>query len=179
MKRLLIALAAVALVGFGCFGKIEPAANTTTSAPEDWIAYENTVYGFALSYPTNMELRSRPEEEQTTEYLGLPVKFFASLRDTVRDTKPTPLASFYAAEQVTVEQFMTALTASDPEHVSVKETADVTLGSLPAKKVVSTTALGTDKVHYLLLKDTTFIIISQFLNEDEALDPVLATLRTF
>ncbi len=171
----MIALCVLAVVGFGC---VKDTPTVTAPSYEGWIAYENTDYGFALAYPTNLELRTRPAELQDTEYVGLPVKFFASLRDTTRSEKAENLAYFYAAEGVTLEAFTTALAASDPGNIVVKETSDLSQGGLSMKKIISTTALGADKVHYLFWKDSTLVIISQFLGEDEAFAPVFETLKS-
>ena len=45
------------------------------------------------------------------------------------------------------------------------------------KKVVSTTALGVDKVHYLFVDGTTLVVISQFMNENVAFEPIIQTVR--
>jgi hypothetical protein len=104
--------------------------------------------------------------------------FFASLRDTTRSEQPENLAYFYAVDAGTLEVFTTGLEASDPGNITVKEITDVTQGGIQMKKVVSTTALGVDKIHYLFWKDTTLVIISQFLNENEAFAPVFETMKS-
>lgn len=148
-----------------------------TTLPAGWTAYENREYGFSLAYPNNLELRSRPGEDQETVYLGLPVKFFASLRDTARGKEPENIAYFYAAENVTLEQFQGALAASNAPNTTIKETTDVSQGGLAMKKVVSTTAMEIDKIHYLFWQDSTLIIFSQFLQEEEAFAKVFQTLQ--
>lgn len=176
MKRAFIALALVALTGFGCSpAPTNDQADTSTAAGP----YENSQYGFAFTYPDNMEVHVRSDDTRQTEHVGIPVDFFASLRDTKREDKPVNLAYFYAAPNTTTEQFVAALEASDPA-VKVKSQESVTINDIAMTKIVNSTAVGTDKTYYLFDgKDGSKVIVSVFLNEDQNFDPVLQTFKTF
>ena len=82
MKKLLIAAALLALVGFGC-AKAPVATNVAVS--EGGKSYDNAQYGISLTLPRDVEMRQREDAVRKTKYLGLDVDFFASLRDLVRD----------------------------------------------------------------------------------------------
>ena len=178
MKRLAIILASLALVGAGCFGGQEEETLEKNLVFEfDGTTYTSDTYGFSIDYPTNMEMKVRPPENQDTSYLGLPMKFFVSLRDTVREADPLSIAYFYAAENLTLEAFEAALVASDPPNISVSAKETYTQGGLTITKVTSTTAMGENKLHYLFPSGTSMIIVSQIMLEDEAFDPIIQTLR--
>lgn len=173
MKRLFAALAILAVAGFGCVAKQEEVAVDPNAT-----VYENAQYGFSFAYPSNMELRQREEEVRADEYLGIQVDFFASLRDTVMDTKPTNVAWFYAAPGLTTDAFAAALVASNADGaVQVKSMEDVTVNGLAMKKVTSTTEMGKDKTHYLVDRDGTMLIVSVYLMQEAAWDEVLQTMR--
>jgi len=177
MKRLLIAFAILAVAGFGCVSKQnQEAAVVDPNATR----YENAQYGFSFAYPSNLEVRQREENIRATPYLGIDADFFISLRDTVRDTKPTNIAWFYAAPGLTADAFTAALVASNPNGaVQVKSVEDVTVNGLDMKKVTSTTEMGDDKTHYLFERNGSLVIVSVFLQEDAAWSEVLATMDTF
>lgn len=173
MRRFFAALAILAVAGFGC-----TKAPDAPAVDPNATVYENTQYGFSFAYPENMDARQRPEEDQPTPYLGMETNFFLSLRDMVRDDKPTNIAWFYAAPGLTADGFVEALSASNASGaVQVKSTEDVTVNGLEMKKVTSTTEMGTDKTHYLIEREGTLVIISVFLSETSAWEPVLATMR--
>jgi hypothetical protein len=174
MKRFLLTLGILVAVGAGCFGQppVEEASPT-----DGWNTYLNTEYGFGFDHPTNFEVHSRPTEQRPDAYVGLDVSFFASLRDTARGEKTENVAHFYAAKDVELEAFTAALTASDPGNITIKETTDIDVGGVAMTKIVSTTALGIDKTHYLYRRVDTLIIISVILSEEEAFAPVLETFR--
>lgn len=175
MKRLFAALVLLAVAGFGC---TDAAKNGAVAVDPDATVYENAQYGFSFAYPSTMDVRQREEEVRATQYLGIDVDFFISLRDIVRDDKPTNIAWFYAAPGLTAEAFSAALVASNASGaVQVTSTEDVEVGGLEMKKVTSTTEMGADKVHYLVDRDGTLIIVSVFIGETSAWDGVLATMR--
>lgn len=179
MMKYLILFSLVVLLfsGFGCqkFGGGSP----KIKIPDGWSAYENSEYSFKLGYPSNMEMRDRDVAQQDSTYAGMQGKFFASLRDVKRETKPVSIALFYAMEDVDLEGFEQSLVASDKDNISIKEVTDVTQGDLALKKVVSSTALGIDKTHYLFWKDNKLVVVSVILDEEEVFDPILATLQMF
>ncbi len=175
MKRLFAALAILAVAGFGC---TNAGSDVPAAVDPSWTVYENGQYGFSFAYPSNMEVRQREEDVRPTQYLGVDADFFISLRDTVRDAKPTNVAWFYGASGLTVKAFEAALVASNANGaVQVKSSEKVTVNGLELTKVVSTTELGTDKVHYLVDRDGTLVIVSVFLAEETAWEPVLRTMR--
>lgn len=177
MKPFFLSVFAVFFLMTAGAGCAMPGLKPADEAPKT-AAYENAEYGFALEYPVpQMEVRERPAEEQDTTYVGKPVKFFASLRDLKREDKPVSITYFYAFDGVTFEQFTEALVATDPANVKIVETTDVEKGGLKMKKVVSTTAIGDNKIHYVWTKDAKLIVASQFLNEDAAFGPVLETFK--
>jgi len=175
MKKLLIAAAFLALVGFGC---AKSPASTATVVPADFVnSYENSQFGISFAFPAGVEMRQREEENRPQKYLGIDVDFFASLRNVVRDEKATNLAFFYAAPKLSTDAFVTALEATNADGaVKVTSTEDVTINGIPMKKITSTTEMGTDKVHYLFdAKDST-IIVSRFIYEEGEFEPIFATI---
>ena len=175
MKKFLASLSLLPLVGFGCAAAVAPSMVASTET-----VYANNEFGFTLDHSKDVEVRDREAENRPTKYLdGLDVDFFASVRDVVRDDKPTNLAFLYAAPGLTVDAFQAALEASDLDGgVKVKSSEDVTEGGISMRKIVSTTQLGTDKIHYLWDDNGKTIIFSVFIGEDGAFDPILATIKT-
>ncbi len=149
---------------------------TPAAAPVAMTHYADADHGFAFDYPSVWNLNERATDLQDNNYLGLTSKFFLSLADPTTETKPETIARFYAADGVTADQFTAALLASDPGNVTIKETTDVNQNGLAMKKVVSTTASGYDKTHYLFYHGETLVIISVILQEDEHFAPVFASL---
>lgn len=171
MKKLLAVASLLLFAGFGC-------ASPGTPSPAATQTYANTEYGFSFAHPTNDEVRVREQENRADTYLGLPMDFFASLRDLHRagETTPINLAYLYAAKDMTVPQFKQALEASG-ENVAVKSVEDVTVNGVKLVKTTSTTDMGTDKVHYLLDCGGTMIVFSVFISENANFDPILQTLK--
>ncbi len=174
MKKLLIALSIVVLAGFGCAKA--PAETDGPSADGSW-PYINNDYGLQMTLPTGVEVRTREDENRKTEYLGLDADFFASLRNTVRESKATNLAYFYAVPKFSADNFAKALEASNATGaVKAKSIEDVTINGIAMKKITSTTEMGEDKIHYLFdAKDST-IIVSQFIGEEAEFDRIFATI---
>jgi len=86
------------------------------------------------------------------------------------------MALFYAFKNVTVEQFTKALQDSDPDNITIRETTDVVQGDISMKKIVSSTAMGVDKTHYLFQNGEDLVVISLILGEDEAFKPIFETI---
>ncbi|TAK03339.1 hypothetical protein EPO34_04725 [Patescibacteria group bacterium] len=167
MKRLLPILSLIVLAGAGCFA---PSFEGT--------AYENAEYGFAFNYPSDMEVRTRPDDVRETQYLGLDVDFFATLRDTVKEAKPLNIAAFYAVPGLTDDAFAAALTGSGAG-IAVTSRESEKRGGIRMTKVVSTTESGEEKAHYLFDRDGKTIIVSVFLTQGEAFSPILETFRAY
>ena len=175
MKKIIpLVILTILLTGFGCqkFGGGSPKVNV----PDGWTTFESVDYNFAVSYPDNMELKERPLDQQDSTYAGLQGKFFLSLRDTVRDGEATTLALFYAMKDVGFEKFNEALVASDQGNITIKETTDITQGGIAMKKIISTTAMGMDKKHYLFMSGENLIVVSIVLGEEEVFGPVFETM---
>jgi len=175
MKRLLILISTIALVGVGCFGTKSETFET------DFIGatYENNEFGFAFDYPETMEVRTRPQEDRSYEYIGMNTDFFASLRDTTELEQPVSLVWMMAIPRTNIEQFSATLEGAD-EAIKIKSIEEVEINDLTLTKVVNETAMEVDKTHYLLnTEDGLTIIFSVFLNTDEDIAPVLETLRKF
>lgn len=178
MNKIAVILFSLALLGAGCFGpKPEETPEKNLVFEFEGTTYTSDAYGFSIDYPTNMEMKVRPPEVQDTTYLGIPAKFFVSLRDTVREADPLSIAYFYAAENLTIDAFEAALVASDPEFISVTAKETYSQGGLTITKITSTTAMGENKVHYLVPSGSQMIIVAQMMLEDEAFGPVVQTLR--
>ena len=178
MKKIItlipLLLIALTLTAFGCqkFGGGAPKVNV----PDGWTTYQNTEYNFAMSYPDNIEFNQRSTDQLDSTYVGMPAKFFLSIRDIKREEKATTLALFYSFSDMSVEKFSEALVASDPGSITIKETTDVTQGGFAMKKIISTTAMGTDKTHYLFESGDNLIVISIVLAEEEAFRPMFETI---
>lgn len=166
---------ALILTAFGCqkFGGGTPKIAT----PSGWSLFTSSNYKISLAYPENMEVNDRAEAQQDSTYAGLQGKFFASLRETKREEQPTSIALFYAFADSDFDKFSASLVASDQGSITIKETTDVTQGGLEMKKIVSTTASGMDKTHYLFQSGGSLIVVSVVLGEEEVFAPVFATLQ--
>lgn len=180
MKRFFLALSLVAVLGFGCPEKKGELTVTNESATENEAGsnvYSNSQYGFELTLPSTVEAKPRPEEEQATDYLGLPVQFFVSIRDLVRDEKTVlNLAYVYAVPDLTVDGLVEALEKSSAKvKVSARDVMDV--NGVEVTKVVSSTEAGDDKTHYVFQGKDVTIVISVFLYQDEYFAPILASLK--
>lgn len=180
MKKLAIALSALALLGAGCqWGNPEP--------PFVGTAYENSEYSFAFDYPETMDVRSREASVQPYDYLGMEVKFFASLRDLVKDNVPTNIAFLFAAPRLTADEFRQKLEASGAQDIRGPET--IQSNGLTIYKFTNSTAAGRDlegeeisaleKYHYLFDRGDQTIIASIFIGEHILFEPVLTTFREF
>lgn len=167
-------LIALTLTAFGCqkFGGGAP----KVTVPDGWATYQNPGYGFAMSYPSNVEAKQRSDDQLDITYVGLPAKFFLSVRDTEREDSLTVIAQFYSFSDLSVEKFSEALVASDQGNITIKETADVTQGGIAMKKIVSSTAAGIDKTHYVFKSGNNLIVIGIPLGEDEAFKPLFETV---
>ena len=170
---ILVVLAVAAIVAAIFFFQPKPAP---VSVP-DTNVYQNEQYAFGFTYPKNMEVRIREEENRQTDYLGFPVDFFISLRDIEREDKPVNIAMFYAAQGLTVDAFKAALEASDPVSVTVTATEDVDVNGLKATKVTSTTAVGIDKTHYLFDRNGQTVVVSVILQEVSTFQPIFDSLK--
>ncbi|HBR80090.1 MAG: hypothetical protein UX09_C0048G0003 [Candidatus Uhrbacteria bacterium GW2011_GWE2_45_35] len=172
MKKFIpIILFVLLFSGFGC------QKTQSVKVPFGWTNFESVDYNFSLAYPDSMELKERPLDQQDSTYAGLQGKFFLSLRDVEREESSTTLALFYAMKDVDYKKFEDSLVASDPESITIKESTDINQGGIPMKKVVSTTALGEDKIHYLFTSGENLIVISVVLREEETFGPVFETMQ--
>lgn len=146
------------------------------NVPAGWTAYKNIDYNFALAYPENIEINQRAVDKLDSTYAGLSGKFFVSVRDIKRENEAVTLALFYAFKNLTIEEFSTALVTSDQGNITIKETTDVIQNGIVMKKIISTTAMGMDKTHYLFTSGDNLIVISIVLGEEEAFKPVFETM---
>lgn len=170
MKKLALALSALALVGAGCqWGNVEPAF--------EGLAYENSEYSFAFDYPNTMDVRSREESVQPYQYLGLDVKFFASVRDMVKDTAPANVAFLFAAPRLTADEFYQKLEESGAGDIQGPKA--VKADGLTLHKFTNSTDFGLDKHHYLFDRGEETVIISVFIGEHELFEPLIPTFRPF
>jgi len=182
-KLLLWIVFAVLLVLVGAYAVMTQRAQDRTASvvPEPSVelseTYTDQGYGFGFNHPADFAVRERPEGKRAQQYLGMETSFFASLRDMEREEKPVSVAFFYAVPDLSVETFTQAV--NDDESVGeVTSTESMTINGLEVTKVVNTTPLDIDKVHYLFIVDDTTIVTSVFLDEEEAFEPILQTLHT-
>lgn len=172
MKKLLAIVTLLALSGFGC------AKSPSVPVEAKPVAYDNAEFGFGFNYAEHDEMRERSAENRPDTYLGKPVDFFASLRDNKRvgETEAVNLAYFYAFKDLKPAQFKQALLESG-ENVAVKSMEPVKVNGVLFTKVVSTTDMGVDKIHYLLERNGGLLVFSVFINEDQNFDDILSTFR--
>ena len=175
MKRLLISLSILALVGAGCFGGKTVEDNTP---PPNTTAYENSEFGFAFNYPPIMDIHVRKESTRPNTYIGMDVDFFASMRDIDRDVKATNIIYMYSVPSISVDEFVEKLEASD-EAIKLLQKEEIEINEIKLTKLTNSTARGIDKFHYLFESGDKTIILSVFLMEHELFDPVLQTIRKF
>ena len=169
MKRFFLLACAVALLGAGCS---KPATPSTMTG-----SYAQPAYGFAFQYPTEtMDVHERAQAIQDFAYLGLPVKYIATVRDIVRDTSATNLAAFYVAERMHTDAFIEALVASGAKKEAITK-EDETGGKIPMVKITNSTESGETKTHYLFDHGDKTVIVSVYLFEDDVFKPVLETFK--
>jgi hypothetical protein len=171
MKKLLAAIATIAVLGAGCPKAPEPAAPS-----EPTVLYENREFGFSFEHVQALEMAEREAARRPQTYLGFDTDFFAMLRDTVRAEKPQNVAAFHAVPKLLTEDFVEALRKSGTATGEIK-TETITVNRLTLTKVSNPTDFGTDKVHYLLDRKGKTVIISVYIGEDGPFDPVLKSLK--
>ncbi len=178
LKHLLASLSLIAVAGFGC-RSFPLSPSTAPAETEQSTGYQNSQYGFGFDYPKSMDVHNRTDETRATDYLGMNVDFFVSLRDIVMDTKPTTIAYFYAVTPaITADGFKISLEATNPNGaVKVTNVEDVTVNGIAMKKVTSTTEMKQDKTHYLFDTNGSTIIVSVFLNQESAFEGVLPSFQ--
>ena len=172
MKKLLAVAALLALAGFGC---AKPAEDPTAAFTQ---TYQNAQYGFSFRHPENVDVRVREDENRKDTYVGKDADFFISIRDLKRvgETAPINLAYVYAFPKMTPAQFKQAFLETNPD-AAVKDLAPVTLNGVSLQRMVNTTQIGDDKIHYLWEKaDGTLVVFSVFSGEEPNLKPILQTL---
>lgn len=174
MKKFLVLFAALVLVGAGCAKPVpvDPGPGFVGTA------YENREFGFAFDYPDYVGVNVRKDDARAFTYNGIPVDFFLSIRDVVRESVPENLAYVYAAQGLSQDAFVQSITDTDP-NASVTSIQPVTFGDLEMVEIVNTTDIGDPKTHYLFDVNGTTIIISVFLGEEENIAPIMKTFRHF
>lgn len=172
MKKLFAIAALLALAGFGC---TTPAAEDPTATFTE--TYQNSQYGFSLRHAPDINFRVREEENRKDTYVGKEADFFLSIRDTVRvgETEPLNLAFVYAIPKLTLTQFKQAFLEENP-NAAVTALAPVTMNGVELQRMVNTTDMGADKIHYLLERNGSLVIFSVFIQEEDNLKPILNTL---
>ncbi len=172
MKKLIAIAALLALTGFGC---AKPAEDPAAGFSE---TYRNEQYGFGFRHAPDINVRVREEENRKDAYVGKDADFFVSIRDVVREGEKEPLnlAYVYAIPNLTPAQFKQAFLESNPDS-AVTDLAPATFNGVTLQRMVNTTQMGEDKIHYLLPRaDGTLIIFSVFIREEDNLKPILETL---
>lgn len=174
MKKLLLILVAVILVGAGCFNK----GGEEIIPVVDGTEYQSRDFGFSLRYPDEMEVNERKQSNWAFTYSGMEVDFFLSLRDIVREDKATSLVYFYAVDEISTNDFTQKLEEAI-EGTEIVSTEKVERGDFKMVKVVNTTQIEEDKTHYLFNRNGKTIIASVFLGEEELVEPVMHTFKEF
>lgn len=171
MKKLLAVAALLALAGFGC---TKPAEDLTATFTE---TYQNSQYGFSLRHAPDINFRVREEENRKDTYVGKEADFFLSIRDLVREgeTEPLNLAYVYAIPGMISVQFKQAFLETSPDS-AVTDLSSATFNGVALERMVNTTQMGEDKIHYLIERNGSLVIFSVFMREEENLKPILETL---
>lgn len=163
------------LGGFGCTKGPDVVSSETVSSTNE--GFSSTNFGYMFSHPTYLEVNERPEERWAYTYLGKDMLFYGSLRDTARAEKPESLMYLYAWPKANVQDFVDALTSSDAT-ISITSEEDMDVGTAKMKRIISTNASQTPKTHYVWEHNGYLLIFSVFLNEEEAVDPILRTIQS-
>jgi hypothetical protein len=168
------------LLGSGCPRLSQKDETPSNPATQKDFTYQDSLYGFIFDYPSGVEMKPRPIEIQDTDYLGIPMKFFASLRDYRQGGEsPENIFFFYAANKdLTIDDFTKALIASDPTSITISQTQSFEQGGLSLTKIINTTASGVEKTHYLFWQNGQLIVLSQFLHQTEVADSMIKTFRS-
>ena len=166
-------------MGVGCkqdrdVPPINPAEQVT-----GWNQYENTEFNFAFQYPDEYNL-NRKDADQRTKYVGQDVRFILSLNDPTQGEKVENILYVYYFEETELATFKETLLASYGEEEGIEFVSEevVNQGGLVITKLVNTTAIDTDKIHYVFEHEGGLLVYSVFLFEAEAFDEVFKTLKT-
>lgn len=180
-NKLFWVIAVVVIALAGVYGYVSYSDSGTDQVvqemPEFSNDYSNDEYNFTFSYGNDFNAKTREEDNRDFEYLGEDVDFFLSFRDVVSDKKPVSIAFFYALPGGDMERFETMVNDSDKAG-EVKRTESMDVNGIDVTKVISSTAAGTDKTHYLFKRGDVLIISSVFLNQEDSFEQVLETLRS-
>ncbi|PJA47300.1 hypothetical protein CO172_02210 [Candidatus Uhrbacteria bacterium CG_4_9_14_3_um_filter_36_7] len=172
----------IVFFGAGCpnfFSQNNKSNMTPYDEQEEMFVYKDPTYKFVLEYPSGIEIKPRPSEFHKTDYLGIPVDFFLSIRDYRQGTEaPENIFYVYSADSnLTTDTFINALIASDPSSISILNQELIEQGKLTITKIVSTTASGVEKRHYLFSINQSVIIFSEFLHQQEVADVLIASMQ--
>lgn len=167
-------------LGIGCRFVSQEEKNSYLSPFSEGLIYQSENYGFLFDYPKNIEVEERPLFQQQTMYLNIPVQFFLSIKQPSKEISETTENIFYlyVTENIAdIQTFQEQLEASDPENIQVLSTEHIEQNGLALTKIISTTALGVEKTHYLFWQENTLIIFSQFLHQEDIGQQIISTLR--
>ncbi len=181
MNKLLITPMITLLVlvsfGFGC----QRGSNLPMTVPVDvptWEDYTNSEFGFMFQYPGKYLVKEK-DADQTTAYAGVDMRFVMSLVDPTRGEKEDPLVFVYWTDQYTLEQFKQAnldIYVND-EGIEYVEEVMVNQGGFEMLRLVNTTAITNNKIHYIQEREDGLLIFSVFLFEYQNFDKVFETMR--
>lgn len=181
MKKLLVlpilSLLIFTSLGLGCQKESEIPMTVPVDVPT-WEDYTNSEFGFMFQYPGKYLVKEK-DPEQTTGYAGIDMRFVMSLVDPTRGEKEDPLVFVYWTDQYDMEQFRQAnldIYVRD-EGIEYIEETTVNQGGYELIKLVNTTAINNNKIHYIHETEDGLLIFSVFLFEYQNFDKVLETLR--
>jgi len=173
----MIALLIMVSLGAGC----QRGSKIPMTVPVDvptWEDYTNGEFGFMFQYPGKYNLKEK-DDDQTTSYAGVDMRFVMSLADPTRGEKEDPLVFVYWTDEYDIEQFKQAnldIYVND-EGIEYVEEVVVNQGGFELLRLVNTTAISNNKIHYIKEHDDGLLIFSVFLFEYQNFDKVFETLR--
>lgn len=164
-------------LGFGCQKGSEIPMTVPVDVPT-WEDYTNSEFGFMFQYPGKYTIKEK-DPEQLTDYTGIDMRFVMSMVDPTRGEKEDPILFVYWTDQYDLEQFKQAnldIYVND-EGIEYIEETKINQGGYELTKLVNTTAISNNKIHYIRERDDGLLIFSVFLFEYQNFEKVFETLR--
>lgn len=173
-----LVLSLVVGLGAGCKQGDDIPPTSPAEEVAGWDNFSNAEFGYAFQYPGIYNVNRKPQDQRTT-YLGEDVRFIMSVNDPTQGEKVENIFYLYYFENIDLDQFKEVLLASyrddeNPEFVSEEV---VNQGGLVLTRLENTTAIDTNKVHYIREDEAGLLVFSVFLFELEAFEEMLKTFQ--
>jgi hypothetical protein len=169
-------LVAVLLMGLAAYWyEYRPQKEWTVTEGSLW--YEDTEHGFVFAYSKDFDVNVRDSDHWATQYAGVSVDHYLSIRDIVSEEKPNNSAFVYAMRGGSVDAFIQSL-EQNVKGAKLESRTQESNGDFNITKLVSTTEQPeTLKTHYVFESKGYLIIFSVFLGEEEHLPEIINSIK--